>query len=129
MNLMAEQDRDVLDQTPRTQLRDLVRERKEAAGLSYERLAARCIDPASGEQVIKSSWLHRLLTNLPVQPPDFKMLCGLAVGIDVPLWRVQDAAAAEFLGIDVVWSASGEARARSLSSVRAYSFGQCCHAR
>ncbi|GGU12871.1 hypothetical protein [Streptomyces violascens] len=111
MNLMAEQDRGALTSSPRTQLRDLVRERKDAAGLSYERLAARCVDPESGQQVIKSSWLHRLLTGLPVQPPDLVMLRGLAVGVDVPLRRVQDAAAAEFLGIDVVWSASGEARA------------------
>ncbi|MGW8326543.1 hypothetical protein ACWGLE_01405 [Streptomyces sp. NPDC055897] len=108
---MAEQDRGALDPAPRAQLRDLVRERKEAAGLSYERLAARCVDPESGQQVIKSSWLHRLVTGLPVQSPDFAMLRGLAVGVDVPLYRVQDAAAAEFLGIDVVWSASGEARA------------------
>lgn len=108
---MAERDRDTTDPVPRTQLRDLVRERKEAAGLSYERLAARCIDPETGEQAIKGSWLHRLVTNLPVQQPSFKMLRALAVGVDVPLHRLQDAAAAEFLGIDVVWSASGEARA------------------
>ncbi|MCY0921877.1 MULTISPECIES: hypothetical protein [unclassified Streptomyces] len=105
---MAAQDR---SPTGRTQLRDLVRERKAALGVGYERLAARCIDPETGEQTIKASWLHRLATDLPVQIPDYAMLRGLAVGLDVPLGRAQDAAGAEYFGIDVEWSASGEARA------------------
>jgi transcriptional regulator with XRE-family HTH domain len=109
MTLMAAQDRSPT--VGRAQLRDLVRERKAALGLSYDRLAARCIDPDSGGQSIKSSWLHRLATDLPVQIPDYAMLRGLAAGLDVPLGRVQDAAGAEFFGMDVVWSASGEARA------------------
>lgn len=95
----------------RAQLRDLVRSRKAALGLSFEKLAARCVDPDTGEQTIKSSWLHRLATDLSVQPPDLPQLRGLAAGIQVPLYRVQDAAGAEFFGIDTVWSASGEARA------------------
>jgi transcriptional regulator with XRE-family HTH domain len=106
---MAAQDRSPT--AGRTQLRDLVRERKAALGLSYERLAARCVDPESGEPTVKSSWLHRLATDLPVQIPDYAMLRGLAAGLDVPLGRVQDAAGAEFFGMDVVWSTSGEARA------------------
>ncbi|MFD9369609.1 XRE family transcriptional regulator [Streptomyces sp. NPDC060020] len=106
---MAAQDRSPV--AGRSQLRDLVRERKAALGLSYDRLAARCVDPESGEQTIKSSWLHRLATNLAVQIPDYAMLRGLAAGLDVPLGRIQDAAGAEFFGMDVVWSASGEARA------------------
>lgn len=106
---MAAQDRSPT--AGRTQLRDLLRERKSALGLSYDRLAARCIDPTSGEQTVKSSWLHRLATDLAVQIPDYAMLRGLAAGLDVPLGRVQDAAGAEFFGIDVVWAASGEARA------------------
>ena len=108
MTLMAAQDR---SETGRSQLRDLVRDRKGVLGLSYERLAARCIDPETGTQTVKPSWLHRLATDLPVQIPDFPMLRGLAAGLDVPLGRVQDAAGAEFFGMDVVWSASGEAQA------------------
>lgn len=108
MTLMAAQDR---SEVGRSQLRDLVRDRKGALGLSYDKLAARCVDPTSGEQTVKSSWLHRLATDLPVQIPDFPMLRGLAAGLDVPLGRVQDAAGAEFFGMDVVWAASGEARA------------------
>lgn len=95
----------------RTQLRDLVRERRAELGLSYERLAARCIDPESGEQTMKSSWLHRLENGLTVRPPDVPQLRGLAAGLGIPLARVQDAAGAEFFGMDVVWSRSAEARA------------------
>ncbi|MFJ3536993.1 XRE family transcriptional regulator [Streptomyces sp. NPDC090109] len=95
----------------RTQLRDLVRERKEAIGLGYERLAARCVDPETGVQTVKYSWLHRLATGKPVEAPDLGQLRGLAAGLEVPLRVMQEAAGAEFFGIDTVWSASGEARA------------------
>lgn len=98
-------------ETVRTQLADLVRERKDDLGLSYARLAKRCIDPENGEQSVKDSWLHRLLTGLPVQAPELSVLRGLAAGLGVPLGRIQDAAGAQFFGIDTVWSASGEARA------------------
>lgn len=107
MQTMAEQDMS----TERAQLSQLVRERKTRLGLSYERLAERCIDPDSGEQTVKSSWLHRLASGQPVIPPDFDALRGIAAGLDVPLGRVQDAAGAQFFGMDTVWSASGEARA------------------
>lgn len=110
MTCMAAQDRAPAP-PGRTQFRDLVRDRRAALGLSYEKLAARCIDPASGEQTVKSSWIHRVETGLPVTPPDLPQLCGLAVGLDVPLGRVQDAAGSQFFGIDPVWNASGEARA------------------
>ncbi|MEV1094735.1 XRE family transcriptional regulator [Streptomyces sp. NPDC049952] len=95
----------------RYQLADLVRARKAELDLSYEKLAVRCVDPETGSQTVKSSWLHRLATYLPVQAPDLPALRGLAAGLDVPLGRVQDAAGAQFFGIDVVWSASGDARA------------------
>lgn len=107
---MAAEDRAVPEEG-RTQLRDLFRERKRALGLSYDRLADRCIDPVSGAKTVKSSWLHRLATDLPVQPPDVPMLRGLAAGLDVPLGMIQDAAGAEFFGMDIVWARSGEARA------------------
>ncbi|MCT2591085.1 hypothetical protein LHJ74_14405 [Streptomyces sp. N2-109] len=104
---MAEQEKP----TERTQLADLVRSRKAEIGLSYDRLAARCIDPGTGEQTVKYSWLHRLASGQPVIPPQLPQLNGLAVGLDVDLGVVQDAAGAQFLGIDTVWSQSGEARA------------------
>lgn len=110
MSLMAAEDQADAPER-RAQLRDLVRDRKAALGLSYEKLAARCIDPETGKQSVKHSWLHRLATDQPVIAPDLPILRGLATGLGVPLGRVQDAAGSEFLGIDVVWSASGDARA------------------
>lgn len=95
----------------RTDLSDLVLARKAALGVGYEKLAARCVDPETGVQSVKGSWLHRLATYLPVQAPELPALRGLAAGLEVPLGRVQDAAGAQFFGIDVVWSASGDARA------------------
>lgn len=95
----------------RTQLADLVRARKQALGLSFERLAARCVDPETGERPVKSSWLHRLASGQPVIPPQLEQLRAIAAGLDVTLGTVQDAAGAQFFGIDTVWSESGESRA------------------
>jgi hypothetical protein len=110
MSLMAAE-KDTPVPGGRAQLRDLVRERKAALGLSFDKLAQRCVDPETGEQTVKSSWLHRLATDLSVQAPDIPQLRGLAAGLQVPLYRVKDAAGAEFFGIDTEWSASGDARA------------------
>lgn len=95
----------------RTQFRDLVVQRKEEIGLGYERLAARCIDPESGEQTVKGSWLHRLATGENVEPPSYEMLRGMAAGLDVPVGALQDAAGAQFFGAEPVFSESAEARA------------------
>jgi hypothetical protein len=91
--------------TERHQLGDLVLERKEALRLSYEKLAVRSIDPETGLQTVKPSWLHRIATRLPVQAPDVAGLRGMAAGLEVPLRVVQDAAAAQFFGMDSVYSA------------------------
>lgn len=107
---MAAEDR-AQSPSARTQLTDLVRERKSTLGLSYDRLAKRCIDPKSGEQTVKSSWLHRLATGERVISPDLEQLRGMAAGLDVPLGRIQDAAGSQFFGIDVVPARSSEVRA------------------
>lgn len=88
----------------RYHLGDLVLERKEALRLSYEKLAARCVDPETGEQTVKPSWLHRIATHMPVQAPDLPGLRGMAAGLEVPLRVVQDAAGAQFFGMDSVYS-------------------------
>lgn len=95
----------------RTQLRDIVVQRKEELGLGYERLAARCIDPESGRQTIKSSWLHRLATGKPTEAPSREMLCGLEAGLGVPIAILQDAASAQYFGAQKVFSESAEAQA------------------
>jgi len=95
----------------RTQLRDIVVQRKEELGLGYERLAARCIDPETGEQSVKSSWLHRLATGKPTEAPDYETLRGLSAGLGVPVAVLQDAAGAQYFGAVKVFSKSAEAQA------------------
>jgi transcriptional regulator with XRE-family HTH domain len=109
MTLMSAQDRKASGE--RTQLRSIVVERKEALGLGYARLAARCIDPESGEQTVKSSWLHRLATGEPVEPPSYEMLRGMAAGLQVPVGVLQDAASAQFFGVQRTFSESAEGQA------------------
>ncbi|MFJ9027599.1 helix-turn-helix domain-containing protein [Streptomyces sp. NPDC102274] len=91
-------------------LRDLVRERRAALGLSYEKLGERCIDPESGETV-GGSWLHRLETGRPVLAPGVPQLRAIAAGIQVPDELVREAAAVQFFGVTTVWSADRRARA------------------
>lgn len=103
--------RDPKETNERTQLRDIVVQRKEEIGLGYERLAARCIDPQSGEQTVKSSWLHRLATGKPTEAPDYPTLRGLEAGLGVPIAVLQDAASAQYFGTVKVFSESAEAQA------------------
>lgn len=110
MTVMAARDPQAIGE--RTQLRDIVVQRKEELGLGYERLAARCIDPESGEQTVKSSWLHRLATGKPVKAPQYELLRGMAAGLQVPLGVLQDAASAQFFSAQrVAFSESAEAQA------------------
>jgi hypothetical protein len=95
----------------RTQFRDIVARRKEEIGLGYERLAARCIDPETGEQTVKGSGLHRVVTGENVEAPSYEMLRGLEAGRGVPVGALQDAASAQFFGSEPVFSESAEARA------------------
>ena len=109
MTVMAA--RDPKATSERTHLRDIVVQRKYEIGLGYQRLAARCIDPESGEQTIKSSWLHRLATGEPVEAPTYEQLRGMAAGLDVPVGELQDAASAQFFGVARVFAESAEAQA------------------
>lgn len=107
---MATEDRPRAE-APRPALRELLKARRAELGLSYVKLAQRCVDPESGEQTVKDSWLHRLESGETVIAPDYRMLVGLAAGLSVPLEVVQAAAGEQFFGIVTVSSASGQARA------------------
>lgn len=109
MTVMAA--RDPQRASARTQFRDIVVQRKEELSLGYEKLAARCIDPESGEQTVKSSWLHRLATGAKVEPPSYEMLRGMETGLGVPIGILQDAASAEFFGADPIFGDTAEGRA------------------
>lgn len=108
MTIMVEQD---VTPNTRTHLSDLVRKRREELRLSLREMEARTVPGKSTIPVIKKSWIHRLEKGLPVTPPQLPELKALARALELPLGRLQDAAGAQFLGIDTVWSSSGEARA------------------
>ncbi|WP_327703602.1 helix-turn-helix domain-containing protein [Streptomyces decoyicus] len=94
----------------RDHLAALIRRRRRELGLSLLQFQERAVDPETGVQV-KYGWVNRLETGEQVIPPRLPQLRALAAAADVPLGVVQDAAGAEFFGIDSVWSESGEARA------------------
>lgn len=89
-------------------LLELVKARRQELGLSYQSLAAVCVDPSTGAKAL-SSWLHRLETNRPVVPPSVEVLGAMAVGLQLPRARLQEAAAAQFFGVHISWEMSGEA--------------------
>ncbi|MFF4552784.1 hypothetical protein [Streptomyces sp. NPDC001422] len=95
----------------RTQFRDLVAERKNALKLSYMKLAAKCLHPDTGEQTVKHAWLQRVVTGESVEAPDFDMLLGMSVGLEVDMDVLQDAASAQFFGSQKVFTESADARA------------------
>lgn len=95
----------------RTDLSDLVRSRRAELRLGLRGLAERCIDPEN--PTAGSLWTRTTLNTLEtgkIKPPRLPELRALARGLDLPLGRIQDAAGAEFFGIETAWSASGEAR-------------------
>lgn len=103
-------------------LLELVRSRRVELGLSYQSLAAACVDPSSGTKA-SSGWLHRLETSAPVIPPSLELLGALAVGLQLPRATLQEAAAAQFFDVRVTWEMSGEA-ARFLGMVESLPEGQ-----
>lgn len=94
----------------RTDLSDLARERRAELRLSLRAVQDRAVDK-SGVPLVKYSWLDRLEKGLPVVPPNLHQLQALAGALELPLGRLQDAAGAQFFGIEATWSHSGEARA------------------
>jgi hypothetical protein len=99
--------------TERTDLSDLVRDRMEQLGLSYRSLADACIDPEDAEAgpLWKRGTIENLAKGQTIKAPTVPQLRALAAGLQVPLGLAQEAAGAQFLGIDTVWSEDGRARA------------------
>lgn len=95
----------------RNDLSRLVRERRAELRLSLRAVAERTTDPTTGDPRVKYGWLNRLEKEEDVIPPSLPQLRALADALEIPFGRAQDAAGSQFLGIDSVWSTSGEARA------------------
>lgn len=102
----------------RTHLADLIRTRRAELGESLDTFAARAIDPVSGVQV-KRGWIYRLEQGEKVTPPVYEELAALAEAARLPIERLQDAAGAQFHGVDPLRSGTGEAVAyvRKLDSL------------
>lgn len=98
--------------TERTDLADLVRDRMAANNISLRTLAAAAIDPEDPQAgpLWTRSTLANLLVGGRVKPPRVPELRALAAGIALPLRSVQDAAAAQFFGMDAVYSPDEEVR-------------------
>ncbi|MFJ5954312.1 helix-turn-helix domain-containing protein [Streptomyces noursei] len=110
MNVMIENGPDAEAAAETTEFADLIRERRADLGLSLAQFEKRSIDPVTGAQV-KSGWVYRLETGESVIPPRKPQLRALQQATGLPLHELQDAAAAQFFGIERVWAESGEASA------------------
>ncbi|MFH9413977.1 hypothetical protein [Streptomyces rochei] len=92
------------------EFRQLVRTRRKELRLSYQSLAAACVEAGAGTGArVSSAWLHRLEHGETVDAPGADVLAALATGLQLELTQMQDAAAAEFFGLRRPWEASGEA--------------------
>lgn len=94
----------------RTQFTDLLRDRRQELGISLQTAADRSIDPVTGKSV-KRGRIYRLEGGEDggITPPDFWELRALRAAYQLPIERLQDAAGAQFHGVDALRSASGEA--------------------
>lgn len=99
--------------TGRTDLSDLLRNRKEELGKSYRELAAACVDPddPQGGSLWTRGTLENLLKGAGVKPPTLPHLRALHAGFQLPLGQIQEAAGSQFFGIDSVWSEDQTVRA------------------
>ncbi|WP_432158888.1 helix-turn-helix domain-containing protein [Streptomyces sp. bgisy153] len=104
---------DVAPLTSRTDLSDLVRERRLEVGLSLVDVAARAVDPESGAHVVDADWLDRLERAAldPSEHPEYPQLDALVGVLNLDAALVQEAAGVQFKGVHTVWSEDGRVRA------------------
>lgn len=96
----------------RTDLSDLVREARLAAKLSLAEVAARAVDPESGDHVVDADWLARLeAASLdPTETPEYAQLDALTEVLNLDPSEVQERAGAQFMGVHTIWSDDGQVR-------------------
>ncbi|MFG3140800.1 XRE family transcriptional regulator [Streptomyces sp. NPDC048211] len=99
----------MVEQQQRTQLNDLVRTRRAELGISLRTLEARAVDPVSGAQA-KFGWISKLENGRPTDTPSEELLIALALGLELPARVVQEAAAAQYLGMTEIRTQSRAAR-------------------
>ncbi|MFB9439998.1 hypothetical protein [Streptomyces showdoensis] len=94
----------------RRQLADLVHTRRLELGEGLTPFAQKAVDPISGERVTRG-WIHRLEKGEPIIPPQVEQLRALAAACELELWHLQDAASAQFHGVEALKGGSSESRA------------------
>lgn len=99
----------MVEQRQRTQLNDLVRNRRAELGISLRTLEARAVDPVSGVQA-KFGWISKLERNRPTDAPSEELLLALAIGLQLPPLTVQQAAGAQYFGMTELRTTSQAAR-------------------
>jgi transcriptional regulator with XRE-family HTH domain len=110
MSPMAAQTDPTRNPERRTDLAELIRARRAELGESLDTFAAKAVDSESGARVTRG-WIYRLETGETVTPPVFEELRALARAAGYPVERLQDAAGAQFHGVDPLKSGSSEAKA------------------
>ncbi|MFE0039464.1 XRE family transcriptional regulator [Streptomyces sp. NPDC059015] len=97
----------------RTDLADLVRDRMAELGIGLRPLAAASIDPenpAAGPLWTRPT-IQKFLSGGKIKAPGPAELRALAAALQLPLRDVQDAAAAQYFGMDALYSSDGTVRA------------------
>ncbi|MFF6985653.1 hypothetical protein [Streptomyces sp. NPDC010273] len=100
--------------TSRTDLSDLLRDRKAELGMSLRELVDACVDPKKpdeGPQIRRTTLDLLLKADEGVKAPTIPMMHALAEGFRLPFGLVQEAAGAQWLGIDTVWTQDRKVRA------------------
>ena len=97
------------EQATRTDLSDLVRNRRTELGLSVRALQKLCVRADDTEPPFGHEWLRKFEdADSTGAPPRLSYLEALAVGLQLPLDVLRVAAAAQYLGVDArrepVWS-------------------------
>ncbi|MGW3417019.1 helix-turn-helix domain-containing protein [Streptomyces phaeochromogenes] len=97
----------------RTDLSDLLRERRHELKLSLEGVASRTADRDSGERLIEAEWLERLeqATLGADEYPEYPQLDALAEILELHPGQLQEAAGVQFMEVHTVWSDDGQSSA------------------
>ncbi|MBD3546795.1 XRE family transcriptional regulator [Streptomyces sp. JV180] len=106
----------------RTDFADLVRRRMEELRLSFRVLTDRAVDPDApdaGPQWAKGT-LVNLVSGRAIKAPGPAQLRALAAALEVPLRALQDAAAAQWFGMETVTAHEGEGDLETRLLVRRY---------
>ncbi|MFE6225423.1 helix-turn-helix domain-containing protein [Streptomyces sp. NPDC057854] len=88
------------DQSALRTLSEVVRDRRHELGLSTRTLAERCVVDTEAGTTLSRHYIERLEKDVPtLTPPRVPELKALAMGLELPLRVIQDAAGFQFHGV------------------------------